>query len=94
MKIAIDGSVTNGRYRVECECGMVWNGTAEHNRLNQWSPALPVAECAVHLKLEHPNTLLDLRFTSRFTRWLESHWEHSNERQATGLLDSRREVLR
>lgn len=94
MTVSIDGSVKTGRYRCECECGATWNGKGE--LLGRWwfSPALPVAEAVVHMRIEHPVKLLEVRFTERFGRWLENHWELANLRAASALEVDDSPVLR
>lgn len=77
MKIAIDGSPTGG-YRADCECGTSWSGTTFRDRSTYFSPALPVAEAVVHMRMCHDNVGLQLCFTWRFENWLEKYWELSS----------------
>ena len=80
MKLAIDGSLAMGTYRVDCECGDTWHGQAENIGRLEWSPALPIAECVVHMKLVHPELGLDIRFSERFRQWLVRYWDQTNLR--------------
>jgi len=79
-RILIDGSAHTGSYRATCDCTDVWLGRAESTGVANWSPALPIAEAVVHMKMCHPNAYLDLQFTDRFRGWLTSYWEHANMR--------------
>jgi hypothetical protein len=85
VKLSIDGSKHTGAYRVECECGDHWSGQAENQGRFDFCPALPIAEAVVHMKLQHPEGLIDLRFTARFTDWLHRFWEVESLREATGI---------
>lgn len=85
MKMAIDGNASLGRYRVECECGTNWSGETPAELGTGFSPALPVAECIVHMRLEHPDFRPDIRFSKRFEEWLARYWDRESHRQATGL---------
>lgn len=77
MKIAIDGSPQGG-YRADCECGTSWSGTTLRDESRFASPALPVAEAVVHMRMCHDNVGLQLVFTWRFENWLEKYWDHSS----------------
>jgi hypothetical protein len=85
VKIAIDGSKATGRYRVDCECGTSWTGEGEMLGIMQFSPALPVAETVVHMRLEHPEQELDARFSARFNSWLAAYWDAANIREMSKL---------
>lgn len=74
MKMVIDGSLA-GVYRGDCECGFSWHGVAERMSDYSHSPALPIAEAAVHWRMCHEHLELQLRFTQRFHKWLESYWQ-------------------
>jgi hypothetical protein len=80
MKIAIDGSYRTGNYRCECECGTNWHGQGEPIGTVNFSPALPIAETVVHMKLTHHGTLLDIRWSDRFAEWLLRYWERASLR--------------
>jgi hypothetical protein len=80
-RITIDGSRDLHTYRVRCDCGDIWHGTAELITPDEANPALPIAETIVHMRLQHNAAFLDVRFTQRFALWLESYWEHANERE-------------
>ena len=86
MKIALDGSA-RGAYRGDCECGTTWNGQAEVDGSRIPSPALPVAETVVHMKMCHDNTNLELVFTWRFEQWLKVYWDRSSN--PAGLSNAR-----
>ena len=79
-RLLIDGSAHTGTYRVTCDCAATRSGRGEAIGAVNWSPALPVAECVVHMKLEHSGAFLDLQFTERFREWLASYWERANLR--------------
>jgi hypothetical protein len=81
IRLTIDGTYSTGSYRVDCECQASWSGQGETIGSGIWSPALPVAECVVHHRLEHEQLLLELRFTDRFAKWLERYWEVESMRQ-------------
>jgi len=81
MKIAIDGNTHTGNYKCECECGSTWIGQGEPIGAVNFSPALPIAEAVVHMKLQHPTIPLDLRWSHRFTAWLLHYWERASLRQ-------------
>jgi hypothetical protein len=85
VKIAIDGSKATGRYRVDCECGSSWTGQGEMLGIVSYSPALPIAECVVHRRLEHPDLSQDIRFSARFSDWLHSYWDAANIREMSRL---------
>jgi len=90
MKLSIDGSDHNGLYRVSCECGDSWSGEALRDVYCGFNPALPVAECVVHMRLVHPTLWLDIRFSSRFSGWLEKYWRStSSVREAPPLQQVR-----
>jgi hypothetical protein len=82
MKIAIDGNAHTGNYRCDCECGSHWIGQGEPIGPVNFSPALPIAEAIVHMKLQHPTVPLDLRHSHRFNEWLLSYWERASLRMA------------
>jgi hypothetical protein len=82
IQLRVDGAKHTGTYRVECECGDTWGGQGEPIGAVNWSPALPIAECCVHVKMLHPNAGLDLQFSERFRDWLLSYWERANLRLA------------
>jgi hypothetical protein len=77
MKIAIDGSGA-GSYRADCECGTTWSGRTHLDQCGIASPALPVAEAVVHMKMCHDDTALQLCFTWRFEEWLKRYWDRSS----------------
>jgi hypothetical protein len=79
-RLLIDGSSHTGNYRVICDCDDAWTGRAEAIGTVNWSPALPIAECVVHMKICHDGALIDLQFTDRFRSWLTSYWERANLR--------------
>jgi hypothetical protein len=85
MKVAIDGQRVVGLYRVDCECGGTWRGDAERSTPNHFSPALPVAEAVAHMRMCHPEELLDVRFSEKFSEWLVSHWEYVSFQTAREL---------
>jgi hypothetical protein len=89
VKIAIDGSKATGHYRVDCECGDRWSGQGEPLLFGRWNPALPIAECIVHMKLEHPEGTPELRFAQRFSEWLQQYWQDASLREATQLTSAR-----
>jgi len=91
--VAFDGNSTNGSYRVDCECGTNWSGQAEPAGVRSWSPALPVAECVVHMRLAHQSELPIIRFTTRFNDWHQQYWEHVKRSRSTGLEYSSRNLL-
>jgi hypothetical protein len=80
--VTIDGSGHTGTYQVQCDCGLVWTGCGESTGVASWSPALPIAECVVHMKLTHPRDFVDLRMTERFRNWLSLYWEQASTRLA------------
>jgi len=82
LTMTIDGAKHSGHYRVVCECGGVWTGEGEPIGAVNWSPALPVAEAVVHMKMGHEGGYVDLRMTERFREWLISYWERASLRQA------------
>lgn len=81
MKLAIDGSSHTGNYRVDCECSNSWQGQGEAAGAAAWSPALPIAECVVHMHLAHNSQQCDIRFSDRFRAWLVAYWNQANGRQ-------------
>jgi len=83
MKLALDGSL-NGKYRGDCECGMTWSGQTETDGSRTPSPALPVAEAAVHHRMCHHDQALQLVFTWRFEQWLERYWRTMDASQGLG----------
>lgn len=85
MKMAIDGNANTGAYRGDCECGFAWNGQALSDVMGGWSPAYPVAESIVHMKLAHPDQLLDLRFSERMKRWMIDYWTRADLHVASEL---------
>jgi hypothetical protein len=85
MKVAIDGRSFFGGYEVQCECGDRWKGTGEELRHGFFSPALPIAEAVVHMRLCHPGVQLDVHMTADFESWLASYWEWANMREASQL---------
>lgn len=88
MKMGIDGSNIAGYYRVDCECGTSWQGQTERFVKANWSPALPVAECVVHMKLEHSGHQLHIAFSEQFREWLVHYWEIANLEIATGIMSA------
>jgi hypothetical protein len=81
VKLTIDGAFHTGNYRVDCECDATWHGQgAPLGRVN-FSPAIAVAECVVHMKLCHKADQLDIRFTERFRAWLIHYWERDSLRR-------------
>src|SRR5258708_3188943 len=85
MKIAVDGRSLFGSYECQCECGLTWKGEGEELRPGLYSPALPIAEAVVHMKMCHPELQLDLRMTADFQHWLTHYWEISSLRVATAI---------
>lgn len=83
FKLVIDGSKDTGQYRVDCECGDNWSGVGQESSGSAFGPALPIAECVVHMKLTHPEHRPDLYFTLRFEAWLQHYWEVLSLREAT-----------
>jgi hypothetical protein len=75
MNVVIDGSNLKGQYRVNCECGTVWSGVAERDGTDLYSPALPIAESVMHMRLSHELDLLELSFSERFSNWLAKYWD-------------------
>lgn len=73
--LVIEGSEENGAYRVRCSCLQTWKGRAEPLVFGTYSPALPVAEAAVHWRLEHAAAGLYVEFSPGFRMWLERYWE-------------------
>jgi hypothetical protein len=90
IKIVIHGGHQSGKYIVECECGMNWEGRGIVDALLTFSPALPIAESVVHMKLAHPVELLDVRFTEAFKGWLQKYWEVASLRGATEVFQPSR----
>lgn len=86
IKMVVHGSYQRGRYIVECECGQKWEGRGITDALMNFSPALPIAETVVHMKLEHPVELQELRFTESFRAWLHHYWEIAALREATEVF--------
>jgi hypothetical protein len=89
IKLMIDGSQHTGAYRVDCECGDNWSGKGEYTNPYLRNPALPIAECVVHMKLTHLEGVADVKWTGRFGEWLTHYWELANLRHATRLTDER-----
>jgi len=85
MKLAIDGYERLGHYRVDCECGQHWSGQTEHFGETNYAPALPIAECVVHMRMCHEGTEMDIRFSLSFVNWLTHYWELMSLRQAVGI---------
>lgn len=85
MAMAIDGAQGTGRYRVDCECGQNWSGQCERFGAASYTPALPIAECVVHLRMCHEGGTPNLRFSLRFEQWLTHYWELMSLRAATGI---------
>jgi len=81
-RIIIDGAAHSGGYRCQCDCGTVWHGRGESMGVADYSPALPVAEAVVHMKMNHPGAFLDVAFTERFRGWLTNYWERCSLRAA------------
>ena len=77
MKIALDGS-PNGGYRGDCECGTSWCGHTWQDKSGMNSPALPVAEAVVHMRMCHDEEFLQLVFSWRFENWLQNYWDRSS----------------
>ncbi len=80
FKLNIDGAKHTGCYRVDCECGNHWSGQGVAINSYSWSPALPIAEAVAHMKLEHAQGLIELRFSARFEVWLLDYWERETLR--------------
>jgi len=78
--ITLDGTEHTGLYRGQCTCGDVWNGQASAEGTYGYSPALPVADAAVHAKLVHHGGLFTIVFTQRFKLWLERYWSAASDR--------------
>lgn len=87
MKIAVDGDHVLGTYRVDCECGTHWSGRVVGDLISKASPALPIAEVVVHMRLAHEGQLLDLRFSERFRRWLQHYWELASLEELTKVFN-------
>lgn len=83
MKIAIDGGNT-GQYQANCECGMSWHGQSYRDRSSVWSPALPIAEAVVHMRMCHDEHTLQLVFTWRMENWLEAYWRQADIHSGLG----------
>jgi len=81
LRLDIDGSAHTGTYRVVCDCGTIWTGRGEAIGAVNFSPALPIAECVVHIKMCHKGSLQDLRFSDRFSAWLTAYWEREGLRR-------------
>jgi hypothetical protein len=85
IRLDIDGTSHTGNYRVDCECRTSWHGQGEPIGSVNWSPAAPIAECIVHLKLCHNADRGDMWFSDRFRLWLIHYWEREALRlQARG----------
>ena len=82
IRMTIDGGSHSGNYQVDCECGTKWHGQGEVIHLADYSPALPIAECVVHLRMSHPDNGMDIRFTDRFSAWLATYWDRASRRLA------------
>jgi hypothetical protein len=82
LKVEIDGSSHTGTYRVKCACETYWNGQGEATGDLSWSPALPIAEAVVHMRLQHGGTRADLDLSDRFKAWLQVYWEQASRRVA------------
>jgi len=82
VRLNIDGARHSGNYRCDCECGASWHGQGESVTGHSWSPALPIAECMVHLREQHPKAQFDLGFSERFRLWLVSYWDEATMRLA------------
>lgn len=80
LKVAIDGSAHTGNYRVQCACADTWNGQGERINDSSWSPAMPVAEAIVHMRLMHSGMRCDLDFSDRYRAWLAVYWEQASRR--------------
>lgn len=89
ITLVVDGSGDTGAYRVECYCGDVWTGRGELSPDTSWSPAMPIAECVVHVNLEHPEEQINIRWTPDFEKWLQHYWEFGSLREATKLSTKR-----
>ena len=82
VRLSIDGARHTGNYRCECECGFAWTGQGEAITTYSWAPAMPVAECVLHIRDQHPRSQYDLSFTEHFTDWLVGYWHTANARIA------------
>jgi hypothetical protein len=88
ITVTIDGSSHTGMYQAQCDCSDRWTGRAQALGAFEWNPATPIAEAAVHYKMDHSDTTLDLRLTERFRDWLAHYWERQasrDEREALRL---------
>ena len=95
MKIAIDGSAHTGNYRADCECSATWQGQGEAITTVAWSPALPIAEAVVHMRLAHSDDQANIRFSDRFRAWLIAYWDQASRRQKrTAAVSQAREAKR
>jgi hypothetical protein len=81
----IDGGSVSGHYYTNCQCGEKWEGLTDRDEAGTYCPALPIAECAVHIKYSHPDDQLELTFSNRFSEWLKAYWESQSLLQATRL---------
>jgi hypothetical protein len=90
----IDGSSHTGNYQVSClACGDTWRGQGESIGVVNWDPALPVAECVVHIKIAHVGSEVDIRFSDRFRMWLIHYWERASLRAAAAGDEARRSLV-
>jgi len=93
VRLDIDGSAHTGNYQVRCvSCSDQWTGQGEQIGAANFSPALPIAECVVHVKLGHQGQEVDIRFTERYRQWLISYWERASLRIAGSGADRRRSL--
>lgn len=74
VQLTIDGARHSGGYRVDCDCNESWTGRGAWEPGDNFNPAAPVAWAAIHARLLHPGERVDLRFTERFSAWLEHYW--------------------
>jgi hypothetical protein len=81
VRLTIDGSYLIGRFTVNCECGDSWHGCAEPIGESRYSPALPIGDAVVHVKLMHKGAQIEVCFTLLFERWLHDYWKFESLRQ-------------
>ena len=88
----IDGSGHLGTYRVTCDCSAFWNGAVHKATDGSYSPALPIAEVCVHMRMAHSDQVADIRFSERFSEWLIKFWELESAKIArAGVVTQARE---
>ncbi len=80
VTVNIDGAQHSGNYRCDCECGANWYGQGEQISPVGYSPAMPLAEAVVHMRLAHHRAHADLRLSGRMEDWLETYWRCLSDR--------------